>query len=60
MKLQLELTDDEWTLLRYLVELAASPYAAEPYKDIYEADGYDEEANYHAAMKTLAGKIRTA
>lgn len=53
-----QLPAEELVVLKYLVIGAASPYAAEPLKDIYEADGYDEDADYYKALKSLAARLR--
>ena len=53
-----DLTVDESTILRYLIDAAASPYASDPLKDVYEL-GDKEPANPYAALKSLAEKLAT-
>jgi hypothetical protein len=51
----LELTDNEIEVLRYLVGGAASPYASDPLKDVYEMGMKSDDA--YEALESLDLKI---
>ena len=57
-KIELHLTKHEVAVLRYLIDSAASPYAADPLKDIYELGIKNWEP--YDALHTLADKLRRA
>lgn len=59
MKVELDLTKDELTVLRYIVSRADSPYAADPLKDIYECMD-DEPENPYKALGSMANKLYKA
>ena len=56
-KICLDLTKDELVILRYRVDTADSPYAADPLKDTYEL-GSDQPKDPYGALRSLAQKVR--
>ena len=59
MKIELDLTKDELTVLTYVVSRADSPYAADPLKDIYECEEDEPEEPYEA-LGSMAKKLYEA
>lgn len=58
MKIELDLTDDELIALWYGVGELASPYAADPFKNIYELGmSDDEDRAVNNALASLDKKI---
>lgn len=57
MRIDLDLSKDELTVLRYLTSTAASG-RGDPLKDIYE-EGDDEPEDPYGSLKSLAAKIDT-
>lgn len=59
MKIEIDLTKDELTVLLYIVGGADHPLARDPLKDIYET-GDDEPEDPYAALKSMAKKLYAA
>ena len=59
MKVELDLTKDELTVLTYLVSVADTPHT-DPLKDIYEVGEDDKPEEPYKALKTMAKKIYQA
>jgi hypothetical protein len=59
MKIKLDLTKDELTILLYVVNGANSKYAADPLKDTYEL-GDDEPKDPYKALRSMAKKLNKA
>ena len=59
MRIELDLTKDELTVLLYVVDSADSPYAGDPLKDVYELRE-DEPDDPYGSLKSMAAKLRQA